>query len=140
MGGQDSRRCGTEKGEQCHGMSTHMESKQQMGELRFKTKLHLPFWGNPHEAQDYYEGIGQTLEKKVDNDKLNYSKEVVKAGNITKCTGVLMRFFVEEQDLPMLRSKVQTELKWLRSLGIQEKQALHPLLFTQVSKALAMRL
>ena len=59
---------------------------------------------------------------------------------VTKASGCLLHHMVKETDKELLRAKVQAEIRELRSHDIKEKEALHPLLYTRVQLALALKL
>ena len=67
------------------------------------------------------------------------AKESIKTAAVTKCTGCLMMGFDSKIDLETLRSKVQSEIRELRSYSVKEAEVLHPVVMARVSKALALK-
>ena len=61
------------------------------------------------------------------------------AAYTTKATCLLIVYFQSNASMSNLRADIQREVRWLRKLGISEKDALHPLLVQKVAKVMAMR-
>eukprot|EP00971_Amphidinium_carterae_P284059 5639724-Amphidinium_carterae.2 len=67
------------------------------------------------------------------------AKEVILDLAVTKATACVLFHLAKEKEPASLRAKIQAELKSLREDGLQEKELLHPLLYTRVQHALSMR-
>eukprot|EP00971_Amphidinium_carterae_P352574 6492653-Amphidinium_carterae.1 len=109
---------------------------------RGMNNLHCPELGLARLPQDAenYEKVGATLDVACDQEVVACAQDIVTKSCLTKSTGVLLFHFSKgDLDASDLRGKVQSEIKWLRSHGLQEKGSLHPMIFDKVSKALALR-
>eukprot|EP00971_Amphidinium_carterae_P326665 6457602-Amphidinium_carterae.1 len=92
-----------------------------------------------HKAYSDYENIAFAVEAEINADGKHQAEALLIRAKVTRATAKLVTTFVDSTAISELRPLIQKEVKALRNRGLQEGDALHPLLVHKIRSTLAMR-
>eukprot|EP00971_Amphidinium_carterae_P282089 5599488-Amphidinium_carterae.1 len=92
------------------------------------------------EALAKYERFMGALDAAVDTELTKDASDVLMQSYTTKCSAVCMWALTQDMPKEKIRAHVQAEVQGLKSKGLHESKALHPVLLERVMLALFLRL